>query len=299
MKVETGVEFAPLLVELLHHASIEIAAGHPRTVDALHDQVDPGTEVFVNFMPKGDYRVVTETATRLRRAGFHPVPHVAARSLVDRAALADFLARLAGEAGVERVLLIAGDRDPPVGAFASTMDLLTTGLFEAHVKAVGIAGHPEGHPVVAGGALDAALLAKRDCAATAGLDLFIVTQFAFEAQPILDWLVRIRGMGIAAPVQVGVAGPATVAALVKFGLRCGIGNSLRTIRMRTNLVGGLLGEAGPENLLHDLAIGLAARPDDGVAAVHFFPFGGVARTGDFIARTLARLYRDIAPAASA
>jgi methylenetetrahydrofolate reductase (NADPH) len=98
-------------------------------------------------------------------------------------------------------------------------------------------------------------------------------------------------------VEVGVAGPATVATLVKFGLRCGIGTSFRAIRNRTNLVGGLLGESGPEGLLRDLAAGLAAAPALGVTGIHFFPFGGVARTGDFIAVTLSRLYASIQPPA--
>jgi methylenetetrahydrofolate reductase (NADPH) len=106
----------------------------------------------------------------------------------------------------------------------------------------------------------------------------------------------LRSKGIDTPVQIGVAGPATVATLIKFGLRCGIGNSLRAIRGRTNLVGGLLGESGPEALLHDVAAGLLTAPDDRITGVHFFPFGGIARTGDFVAATLSRLYREIAPA---
>jgi hypothetical protein len=61
----------------------------------------------------------------------------------------------------------------------------------------------------------------------------------------------------------------------------------------------LLAESGPETILHDLAVGLMNEPDPLVIGVHFFPFGGVARTGDFIATTLGRLYQDIASAASA
>ena len=50
-----------------------------------------------------------ETATALRRAGFNPVPHIAAREMPSREALDDFLARPRGEADVRRMLLIAGD----------------------------------------------------------------------------------------------------------------------------------------------------------------------------------------------
>jgi methylenetetrahydrofolate reductase (NADPH) len=285
---------AAILVDLLNHASIEIAAGSARALAALHDQFDPGTEVFVNFIPGGDWRVVADTAAALRRGGFHPVPHIPARSIPDARALADFLARLTGDAAVDRVLVIAGDGAAPAGPYASSFDVIATGLLaQSGVRSVGVAGHPEGHPTIGDAALDTALLAKQDAAARAGLELFIVTQFCFEATPVLGWLARVRRAGVAAPVRVGVAGPATVATLVRFGMRCGIGNSLRAVRMRPNAVGRLLGKSGPEDLFAELGAGLAAMPGHGVGAIHFFPFGGIADTGEFVARTLARLYRDV------
>ena len=287
---------AALLVDLLNHASVEIAAGSAKALVAVHENFDPGTEVFVNFLPGGDWRTIAETATALRRAGFQPVPHIAARSIADRGALAGFLGRLAGEAGVERVLVIAGDNPQPAGLFASSLDVIASGLLEANgVKTVGIAGYAEGHPAIDAAGLDAALRSKRDAAVRAGLGLFIVTQFAFEGAPILAWLLRIREEGIDAPVQIGVAGPATIATLVRFGMRCGIGNSLRALRSRPNAVGRLLGKAGPEDLLVELGPELAAMPGHGVSGIHFFPFGGVADTGGFISRALTRLYQEIAP----
>ena len=287
---------APLLVDLLNHASVEIAAGSAKALAAVHENFDPGTEVFVNFLPGGDWRTVAETATALRRGGFQPVPHIAARSIADRAVLAEFVGRLNGDAAVERVLVIAGDNAQPSGSFASSLDIVASGLLEANgVMAVGIAGHPEGHPAIDAEGLDIALRAKRDTAACAGLDMFIVTQFAFEAAPILAWLRQIRAAGIDTPVQIGVAGPATVATLVRFGMRCGVGNSLRALRARPNVVGRLLGKAGPEELLLELGPGLAAMPGHGVTGIHFFPFGGIAETGAFISRALTRLYQEIAP----
>ncbi len=292
-----GSPFAPLLVDLLGHASIEIAPGRPHAIAALHDQFDPGTEVFVNFLPNGDHRIVADTAARLRRTGFVPVPHVSARSIADRAMLADFLQRVVGEAGVGRILVVAGDRAKPAGPFTSSLDLLATGLFEAAgIAGIGVAGHPEGHPLVATAVLDAALNDKRDYAARAGLDFFIVTQFAFEAQPILAWLARQRAAGMTGPVRIGVAGPASLAALIKFAVRCGIGNSLRTLRLRTNMVGRLIADARPDDILHDLGLGLASE-GAGAVGLHFFPFGGVEKTGAFISETLSRLYGEIARAA--
>jgi methylenetetrahydrofolate reductase (NADPH) len=291
--------FVPLLVELLTHASIEIGAGGARTIATVHEHFDPGADVYVNFSPRGDYRAVVDTAARLRRAGYRPVPHIAARALPSDRALDDFIGRLAAEAEVSRVLVIAGDSNSPSGPFSSAMEILHSGLLERHgVHSVGFAGHPEGHPNVDRATLDTALAGKIASAHSAGLDAFVVTQFGFAAEPVLAWLRRFRGQGFGVPVEIGVAGPATVASLVKFGLRCGIGNSLRALRMRPNTVGQLLGEVGPEELLRDLATGLASFPADGIR-LHFFPFGGIALTGEFIASTLARLYGEISPATPA
>ena len=65
-----------------------------------------------------------------------------------------------------------------------------------------------------------------------GLDVSLVTQFGFEAQPILRWIAAQRAQGIDCPVHVGIAGPASVATLAKFAVRCGIGASLRALGAR-------------------------------------------------------------------
>lgn len=291
---------APLLVDLLHRASLEISAGNAKAIAHVRENFDPGAEVFINFVPDGDARPIVETAIALRRAGFTPVPHLAARSIASQAALDDCLARLVGEAAADRVLLIAGDRARPAGPFSSSMDVFATGAIErAGIRAVGFAGHPEGHPRVDTATLEAALLAKRDAARAAGLGLFVVTQFAFEAAPVLAWLERTRALGLDAPIRIGVAGPASVATLVRFGIRCGIGASLNAVRLNPHTVGRLLGAAGPEALLAELAAGLARAGETRVGNIHFFPFGGIVETGDFIVALLAQLYREVAPGRAA
>jgi methylenetetrahydrofolate reductase (NADPH) len=279
-----------VLAELLRNASIEIAAGRAHALEALQGGFAPGTEVFVNFLPGGDYRPLIATATALRKAGFEPVPHVAARNLENLAALDDFVKRAVGEAGVARMLLIAGDRPAAKGPFASSADMILTGIFErSGIRAVGIAGHPEGHPSVPARELAAALVAKQGLARAAGLNLFIATQFAFDGRPILGWLAETRRAGIAAPVRIGVAGPAHLATLVRFALTCGIGNSLRMLRDRPGTVGRLLGDVGPDELVREVADGLAAMPGHRVAGFHFFPFGGVDKTAAWRKKTLAAM----------
>src|SRR5260370_3003818 len=99
-------------------------------------------------MPPGQtYHGTVALAARLRRAGFRPVPHVAARRIASREALDEYLARAAGEAGVDGALVIAGDSDRASGPFDSSLALLETGLFQRHgIVHIGVAGVPRGRP---------------------------------------------------------------------------------------------------------------------------------------------------------
>ena len=137
---------SPRLAALLSSASVEISSrGHQ--VAELRDHFAAGTDVTITFLPGDNYRHNVETATALRRAGFNPVPHIAAREMASREALDDFLARARGEADVSRILLIAGDVATTRGPFKSTRDVCASGLIEAHgIASVSVAGHPEGHP---------------------------------------------------------------------------------------------------------------------------------------------------------
>ena len=134
------------LAALLSSASVEISSrGHQ--VAELRDHFAEGTDVTITFLPGDNYRHNVETATALRRAGFNPVPHIAAREMASREAFDDFLARARGEANVTRILLIAGDVATTRGPFKSTRDVCASGLIEAHgITSVSLAGHPEGHP---------------------------------------------------------------------------------------------------------------------------------------------------------
>lgn len=262
---------------LLSGASLELSSRDPAEIDACVDLLDPGAAVYISFPPGQTYHGTVAIATRLARAGFRPVPHVAARRIASREALDDFLARVAGEAGADSALVIGGDRDRAGGAFDSSLDLLETGLFQRHgIVRIGVAGYPEGHPSIALAALEAALAAKIAVARRTGMEISIVTQFCFDAEPILSWAAKARIHG--RPVRVGLAGPASLPRLLRFAAMCGVGNSLRALQARPGAITRLMVEAGPEVAVRDLARSAEAP----IAGVHFFCFGGLVRTARWL-----------------
>ncbi len=258
-------------------ASLELSSRDPAEIDACAGLLEPGTPVYISFPPGQTYHGTVALAARLARAGFRPVPHVAARRLAGRDALDDYLARAVGEAGVDSALVIAGDSDRPGRAFDSSLALLETGLFQRHgIVRIGVAGYPEGHPRIVPSALEAALAAKKTFARRTGIELGIVTQFCFEADSILSWAAKMKGHGL--PMRVGLAGPASLPRLLRFAALCGVGNSVRALKARPRALTRLMVEAGPEVALRDLA----RRAEPPLAGVHFFCFGGLVRTARWL-----------------
>jgi methylenetetrahydrofolate reductase (NADPH) len=269
------------LAALLPAASVEVSS-RGNQLQQLRDHFRPGTDVTITFLPGDNYRHNIETAVALRRAGYHPVPHIAAREMPSRQALDDFLARARGEADVRRVVLIAGDVASAKGPFKSSFDVGASGLIEAHgIALVSVAGHPEGHPYLQPAEAFKLLGAWRDWARRTGIHVDVVTQFCFESAPILQWIGELDARGTDLPVIVGLAGPATPATLTKFALRCGIGNSMRSLRGQIGRFGRLLTDTGPD----DVVRGLRAAPPAATASIagfHLFPFGGLRKAGNWL-----------------
>ena len=269
-------EFASLVAA----ASVEISS-HGHQLSALQDNFDRGTDVTITFLPGDDYRRNVETAAALRRAGYNPVPHIAAREIASREQLGDFLQRARGEADVTRILVIAGDVAAAKGPFRSSLDVCHSGLIEAHgITSVNVAGHPEGHPYLAPQSAFRALGSWRDWGRQAGVRVGVMTQFCFESAPILAWISELEAQLGDLPVIVGLAGPATPATLLKFALRCGIGNSIRSLRSQIGRYGRLLVDTGPDQVVRGLQADFD-RSKSPIVGVHLFPFGGLRKAGDW------------------
>src|SRR3984957_7072871 len=269
------------LAALLSTASVEVSSRGNQLAE-LRDHFNPGIDVTVTFLPGDDYRHNVETAAALRRLGFNPVLHIAAREMRSRDALDDFLGRARAEAEVNRILVIAGDSLRTVGPFKSSADICAGGAIEAHgIHAVSFAGHPEGDPHLSAEKAMAALSAKREWGRRVGIRVDLVSQSCFESAPILAGLKELEAHDLDIPVHIGLAGPASPTTLARFALRCGIGNSLRSLREHIGRFGRLLIDTGPDDVLRGLwtSPSIAKTP---IAGLHFFPFGGLSKTSQWL-----------------
>lgn len=255
--------------------SIEATRPGKPEIAALGRLLPLGTEVYLSAVPKLEPDELVASAMQVRQAGLEPVAHIAARRLASADHFASLLARLRGEADMRRLLVIGGDVEP-AGPFGDALTVIQKGrLREAGFESIGIAGYPEGHVRIPPGRLEAALDEKIASAVAGGLKVDIVSQFSFSPERVLAWLRQLRGCGIAVPVKVGMAGPTSMPALLRYAKRCGVAASLR------GLVSGaatsLLGHVGPDRLIE----AIAAADDVGDVAPHYFSFGGVVETASY------------------
>jgi methylenetetrahydrofolate reductase (NADPH) len=262
--------------------SIEVTPNGATKIDSFADCLASGTTVNVTFLPGSDPMDTVAVAQRLHNDGMNPVPHLAARSLKDTDQLDALLSAFTQKAGVSEVLVIGGGVDSPVGQFASSIEVLNTGLIQKYgINNIGVAGHPEGSPDISDDEIVEALGLKNDLARRDGLNLYIETQFCFEADIVLAWEKSIRAAGNNLPIRVGIPGPATIKTLFRFAQVSGIGPSMRFIAKQAKNVAKLMTVQSPHILLDDLAQGMAADKDCMIKHFHFYPFGGFAKTAAY------------------
>ncbi|MGR3322346.1 MAG: methylenetetrahydrofolate reductase [Pseudooceanicola sp.] len=272
---------------LLSGYSIEVMPRTAEKVDDFRDILPRGTRVYIAHIDGTEIDDMVATAARIAGQGFDVMPHFPARSIPDAATLADWIARYQGEAGIDQALLLGGGISEPRGDFDNSMQLMETGLFDkAGYSRLLVAGHPEGNrDIDADGGERAVMEAarwKQAFSERTDATMAMATQFAFEAQPIIDWTDRLRAEGITLPVHVGIAGPAKLQTLIKFAIACGVGPSLKVLQKRAMDVTKLVLPYTPADVLADLAAHKAARPDSLIEQVHVFPLGGIKTAAQWI-----------------
>ena len=259
--------------------SAETTPASAARIADFREHLRPGTVVYITFLPGSDFNDTVTVAKRLRDQGFVPVPHFAARSIASRGTLDRYLGMVVAEAGVDRVLCIAGAVDNPVGDFRDSMQLLDTGLFDKHgITTIGLAGHPEGSPDISDEAILRALKWKNEFSRRTDAELHLVTQFAFESEPIIAWDKMLQANGNRLPIHIGIPGLATLKTLLMHARNCGIGNSIKFLTRQTKNVTRLMTLSTPDKLVAELADYVANDPASGIRGVHVYPLGGLRKS---------------------
>lgn len=273
---------------ILEGYSIEVMPRTAEKIDDFRALLPAGTRVYIAHIEGTPIDEMVATAKRIAGEGFTVMPHFPARIIPDAATLADWIARYQGEAGVHEALVLAGGVAEPVGAFDSSMQILETGLFDkAGFTRLHVAGHPEGNrdidPDGSTKNVDEALAWKQKFSERTEAEMALVTQFFFDAAPVIAWAGAIREAGIGLPIHAGIAGPAKLQTLIRFAIACGVGPSLKVLQRRAMDVTKLLLPYEPTEVLEGLAAHGAGQPDSPIAQVHFFPLGGIKSCANWAA----------------
>ena len=264
-------------------ASIEMSAKQAIESADLPGLFPLGVRVYLTDIGTDDTSALVAAARRLTDLGYCPVPHIAARRLTTRAALGERIKAAAEEADVRDVLLIGGDVKHAAGPFASSMDVLETGLLDKHgITHVGVAGHPEGSRDFSERTAIQALKLKRAWGERTGASMRIVTQFGFDADRFIAWADGLNAYGIDLPVHLGVTGPAKITTLLKYAALCGVGNSLNFLKKRSASLAALVTTHSPESFVGPVESHVRANPGSAIRQFHVFPFGGLKSTASWL-----------------
>ncbi|HMK79655.1 MAG TPA: methylenetetrahydrofolate reductase [Xanthobacteraceae bacterium] len=284
---DAAPEAVAAIAAFMRAGSLEATRPRAQDVAALKAAAAPGASVYLSAVLTRPQEEAVAQARLVRAAGLEPVPHLAVRNFSSGDALRRFLDRLAGEAGVRHLLVIAGDRAEPAGPFRGALEAIDSGLIaRSGIAEIGISGYPDGHPRIADHELERVLAAKLEAAAQTGLKVNIVTQFCLDAAPIIAWVRRLRAHGVDHPVRVGLAGPTSLTTLMRYAKRCGVRAATQGLARNAGLIKHLLGAAAPDGIIRAL---IEANKDGELGDItpHLFSFGGIGATARWAAGAAA------------
>jgi len=212
------------------------------------------------------------------------VPHIAARLVRDKGHLREVLQRLE-ELKVESIFVPGGDAEQPAGKYLSALEMLRDMAEIGHnFEDVGVAAHPEGHPLVSDEELLSILQQKQS------LSTYLVTQMCFDPDALITWLKTIRQAGVTLPAWIGLPGVANMAKLISLSLRIGVGQSVKLLQKQKGLLGKVI-SAKPYQP-DDLVAGLEPHLDDpeiNIPGFHLFSFNDIERTERWRVDALSRV----------
>ena len=261
--------------------SIEITPAVGKRISDFRQVLPMGMTVNVASVPGTSFEDVFSVVRQLSQQDMNPVPHIAARGISGILELREMVDRYR-EVSVSEVLVIAGGYKKSLGEFESSIELIESGIFADYgIKRLGVAGHPEGSPDIDDAALQDALDRKNELARSGCFEMYLETQFCFDADAIVAWEKRIRDRGNQLPIRIGLAGPAKLKTLIHFAVISGVGPSLQFLKKQAKNVTKLLMVQDPSELIDSLAPHLDPSSPSRLESIHLYPFGGFETTGSY------------------
>ena len=277
-----SIPVSPQAASLVNGFSLEMTGKDIAGLEEARETIPQGTKVNVTFLGNEDLEMRVAAAKAVKEMGFVPVPHLSARRLESETQLEEFLARLQEVGATEHVFAVGGDPAEPAGPYPDSLTLIRSGVLQKYgAREVSIAGYPEGHPDISDDVLWSHLDEKVLALAQQGLDAVILTQFAFDTAPVMAWIDAVRARGIDAQIRIGTPGPAGIKRLLGFARRFGIGANAMIVKKYGFSLTNLMGTAGPDRFVSDLATLLSDDPKSGDVKLHFYTFGGLAATSQW------------------
>jgi len=269
------------LSELLVAGSLELSPRELHRAGEVAAVLPAGSCVYIPSLPGLPLSRTLEAVAAIRAAGLDPVPHVSARRILDREEFVGFLKNCTAKYAVHRVLLIGGDEPRPKGPFADSLQILESGLLaDSGIREIGVAGYPEGHPRITN--LAQSFERKLRLASEQRLGVYVVTQFSFAPNRVVEYCARLARSAPDVSVYVGVAGPTDPAALARYAQRCGVSVSLRALRNLGSGIARLVTNSDPREQLVALARYNLSHEPSNVVGVHLYSFGGAVRTASWM-----------------
>lgn len=268
--------------ELVRDFSLEMTGKDVPGLEEAKHAIPLGTKINVTFLGNEDLDMRVAAAKAVKDLGFVPVPHISARRIQSQDQLEEFLGRLQEVGATQHIFSVGGDPTTPEGPYEDSLSVIRSGLLPKYgVREVSIAGYPEGHPDIKTEVLWRHLEDKSAALKEQGLDAVILTQFAFDTDPVIDWIKSVRERGIGTEIRIGTPGPAGIKRLLGFARRFGIGANAMIVKKYGFSLTNLMGTAGPDQFVTDLSSLLAQDPSTGSVKLHFYTFGGLLATSEW------------------
>ena len=203
-------ELAAAAAELVACGSLEMGADTPEDARRIAELLPAGTPVYVNHLPRRELAHTLPALVALRQAGLEPVPHIAARRVASRAEAQ--VVPAAGRAAGRRQQGAADRRrraPSRAGPYADGAALLARRPARRLRRAAGRAA-PAIRKAIRALPPPRSRRAGREAGAGAtrrGSAPYVVTQFSFAPNRIVEYCADLARRAPGVPVYVGLAGP--------------------------------------------------------------------------------------------